>query len=355
LIELLAALRGNNVKASILCTALDPFTERLEGTATVICETKLNTRQDWIRFYRRFRPDIVVLIYGELKSLPHCASVAARLAGVSKVYAIQHLVPPECGPVISDSWLSKTLCRLLGGKDSLAPLFCNKVICVSDAVRDALIKRYRFPRWKTITIHNGVSVESFIPDKPQGATIRERLGIGASELVIVCSARLSPEKGVDILLTAISRLIQFGFSCKCIIVGDGHWKEKLLEQTRELGLTPHVFFEGFQMSVQPYLCAADIFALTSHFEGLPFAVLEAMACGLPCVVSNVGGNAEAIHHKIHGMVVRRGSVDDVVDALRYLFTHPEARNQMSREARNRACHEFDIKLRLEDVKSVILA
>jgi glycosyltransferase involved in cell wall biosynthesis len=106
--------------------------------------------------------------------------------------------------------------------------------------------------------------------------------------------------------------------------------------------------------VKPYLCAGDVFTLTSYREGLPFAVLEAMACGLPCVVTNVGGNAEAVIQNSNGLVVNAGSVDEVVEAISFLMSHPEERAQMSRVARVRACEEFDIETRMAEIKRVIL-
>jgi glycosyltransferase involved in cell wall biosynthesis len=171
----------------------------------------------------------------------------------------------------------------------------------------------------------------------------------------VCAARLSHEKGIDILLQAISRLLQNNISCKCIVVGEGYLRDDLLEMIRALGLTQHVFMEGFQEDVRPYLLAGDTFVLVSYYEGLPFAVLEAIACALPCLVTNVGGNAEAVAHKSTGLVVKAGSVDEVVEAITYLMNHPEERAQMSRAARSRVCEQFDIEATMKEIKDVITA
>ena len=123
---------------------------------------------------------------------------------------------------------------------------------------------------------------------------------------------------------------------------------------RELGLRSHVFIEGFQKDVRPYLHASSAFILTSHREGLPLSILEAMACGLPCIVTDVGGNTEAITHQVHGLVVPRGSVDATANAISYLATHPNERAQMGRTARARACEAFDIEKRMAEIKRVIL-
>ena len=205
-----------------------------------------------------------------------------------------------------------------------------------------------------VTIHNGVSGREFAPSRSEGDAVRRKLGIGSDEFVLVCTARLSPEKGIDILLLAMSKVIRQHPSSKCIIIGEGALKEMLLERANSLGLSGHIFFEGFQADVKPYLWAADAFVLTSHIEGLPFSVLEAMACGLPCVVTNVGGNAEAVANNVNGLIVSPNSADEVAQAILYLLTHSRERARMADASRSRACNEFDIDSRMADIQRVIL-
>jgi glycosyltransferase involved in cell wall biosynthesis len=216
------------------------------------------------------------------------------------------------------------------------------------------VRDYRFPPEKTVTIHNGVSVSTFCPSGSEGIAVRDTLGLHPEEFVLVCTARLSGEKGIDILLLAMSELLRRNVSCKCIIVGDGYLRENLSEQVRELGLAGHIFLLGFQKDVRPYLLAANAFVLTSHSEGLPFAILEAMACGLPCIVTNVGGNAEAVVHNVTGLLVKAGCPGEVAEAVSYLWTHPEERARMSQTARLRVCEEFDMEAKMAEIKRVIL-
>jgi glycosyltransferase involved in cell wall biosynthesis len=295
--------------------------------------------------------------------LPWFAAAAARLAGVHKLYAIQHLVPlPPPDPQIVEIKSPRDVLRRVFGKRvrkllsaRVPPHLCNTTICVSNAVRDSLIQQYHFPERKLLTIHNGISAREFAPGRGDRGAIRAKLEISSDDFVLVCTARLSSEKGIDILLSAMGQIIQKVPSCKCIIIGEGALKERLLEQAKSLGASRHVFFEGFQADVRPYLCAADAFVLTSHVEGLPFSVLEAMACGLPCVVTNVGGNAEAVVHNVNGLVVNPGSADEVAQAIIYLRTRPEERARMAHASRSRAQNDFDIEARMADIKRLILS
>ena len=312
-----------------------------------------------VLLFRNAKPDAVVFINSWVRSFPWLASFAAFVAGVPKRYSIQHLIAPPLDKV--EGWsLGKLLRRLLGWRSrtriiaTLAGLFLHKIICVSDAVRDYLVQEYRFPPHKTVTIHNGVSLMEFTPSESNRFAMRAKLDIASGEFLLVCVARLDKVKGIDILLAALAQVLHQGVSCKCVIVGDGPLLDSLLAQAEALGLGAHVFFEGFHTDVRPYLQCADAFVLTSHEEGLPLSILEAMACGLPCIVTDVGGNAEAVRHKVNGLVIAPGSTEEVASAISFLIDHPVERSEMSRKARSRMQDAFDIEVQMSDLRRCIM-
>jgi glycosyltransferase involved in cell wall biosynthesis len=345
LVELIARLKGHGVRSLVLCADADPYTERLDPRSnesiSVRSEPRLKSLWDWLALFRAERPDTVVFVYGTLNAIPPVAVLAAWLAGIRKRYSIHHLIPPPPRFTLEGRWIRNRLYRVIGARARVSGYLCNTTICVSDAVRNALVRDYRFPPPRLVTIHNGVSPGGFTPDKKARAIMRLRLGIGPHETALVCCSRLSEEKGIDLLVSAMGRLVNSGYVCRCFILGEGRLLAALERQTRSLGLEHCVSFEGFQSDVRSYLAAGDIFVLPSHAEGLPYAVLEAMACGLPCIVTNVGGNAEAVRQAVDGFVISPGSVDEIVAAVSFLITDDDARRGMAQMARARVCDSFD--------------
>jgi glycosyltransferase involved in cell wall biosynthesis len=364
LIEFIRRLVGSGIQPFILAIGADVYSDHLKGSEPlhigVQSEGIRNSPWDWLRLFRKTRPDIVVFVNSWVRSFPWYASVAAFLAGVPRRFAIQHLIAPPL-PKVEGNSVRSVLRRLFGGRrrtrlvSSLSAFFFNTTICVSNAVRDRLVTDYSFPANRTITIYNGVSISEFVPCESNRVVFRARRGFAPEDFVLVCVARLSEVKGLDTLLLAMPQLLRQGLSCKCIIVGDGPLRKVLSEQAQALGLHGAVFFEGFQKDVRPFLQAADAFVLTSRIEGFPLSIVEAMACGLPCVVTDVGGNAEAIHHMVHGLIIASQSADAVADAISYLITHPRERAEMSKMVRARAREAFDVEDRMAEIRRVILS
>lgn len=367
LLELLSRIHDGTVQAIILCTDSDPFSARLknrsDAAVTVRSERGLKSILDWVRVLRDIKPDIVVLVYGTLWLLPWGAALAARIAGSRRVYAIQHLMPQSPpDPLIKTIRSPRDVLRFVFGKRvrrilgaKIVGRLCKETICVSNAVRDSLVRQYAFPPRKTRTIHNGISTRDFDREGFDRMSIRSRLHLADDEFLIVCTARLSVEKGLEILLGAMSRIVQEYPMCKCIVIGEGPLRESLAVQVESLKLADHVFFQGFQTDVRPFLAAADAFLLTSYIEGLPYSILEAMACGLPCVVTNVGGNAEAVIQNKTGIIVQPGAIDQVVEAMSYLISHPQERVEMGKAGALRAKDEFDIEEKMAEIRDVILS
>jgi glycosyltransferase involved in cell wall biosynthesis len=365
LLDLLRRLKEPQLHPLVVCFDQDIISAHRDrdqqAQVVVKCEKEPESLRDWLRIIREVQPEIIVFSYSWIRAFPWQAPVAALLAGVRKRVSIQHLIPPPPPAPVQGKSPGNMLRRLIGKRARyllgvrVSGNVFNKTICVSNAVRNSLVNTYGFPARRTVTVTNGVSTSTFVPSKVDGAAVRARLGVGSEEFLLVCAARLVEAKGIDILLHAVSRVVRQGVSCRCIIVGDGPLKERLLHEANCLGLSDYVFFEGFQKDVRPYLQAASAFILTSHLEGLPLSVLEAMACGLPCIVTNVGGSAEAVKHQITGLVIPPESLDEAESAILYLATHPHERAEMASKARETVCQAFDIENRIDELKHALLS
>jgi glycosyltransferase involved in cell wall biosynthesis len=314
----------------------------------------------WVRLLGKHRSTVVVFCYGWIFSFPWQAVFAASLLGMHRRLAIQHLVLPALPPPYPGGGLYGVLRRSAGERARrilgwrFAAYLCSSTICVSDAVRKSLLETLKFSPRKTITIHNGVSTAAFFPDGSRAHAVRTRLGIAPEDFVLVCTARLSKVKGIEVLLEALSLVKRRGIACKCIFVGDGPLKQKFLGEAEALGLSDRVFFQGFQKDVQSYLQAGSAFILTSHAEGLPLSVLEAMACGLPCIVTDVGGSAEAVHDRVNGVVIPPGSAEEAAHAIGYLAAHRTECAAMGSRSRELARTQFDIDRQMLEIVNLIL-
>lgn len=363
LIELIRRLDRSRVRPIVLEVGDEIYADVLRSNA-VECEVIrpanfTGSAFQWFTVFRGARPDSVVFINNWYRCFPWFASLAACLAGVPRRFSIHHLQAPEMQKV--RGWRPGSLLRRIAGgrvrrllSFKVSTAFLRKVICVSNSVRSRLVDEYRFPSEKAVTIHNGVSAEVFTVSGTGRAAKRASLGLNPDWFLLVCVARLTEQKGIDILLKAIKNVLRQGVECKCVVIGDGPLKDELATQAEELRLSESVMFRGHQKDVLPYLQSADAFVLASLNEGLPLSILEAMACGLPCIVTSVGGNAEAVVDKSTGLVIAPGSVGELADGIAYLATHPKDREMMSKNARERACSDFDIDDCMDKIKAVIL-
>jgi len=362
--HLVMLLRGlNGTVPVIVCFDHETISrhagEELRTGPTINAVQEPISLREWFRLIRGIRPEIIVFYYNLSTAFSWQALVASVFLGTKRRISIQ-CVMPQSPPSAVEGNSPREMLRRVGGhwaryrfRVRLTGQILHRIICVSNAVRDSLVKTYGFSRRKTLAIHGGVSTSTFVPCESSRAALRARFEISEEDFLLICIAKLSEEKRVDILIRAVSRVIRQGIACKCIILGDGPLKEMLQKETNVLGLTGHIFFEGFQKEVLPYLQAGSAFILTSETEASQVSVLEAMACGLPCIVTDVAGNAETVTDHVTGLVISVGSLDEAENAILYLATHPRECSEMAVKSREVACRSFDIRSKGEELKAAI--
>jgi len=150
----------------------------------------------------------------------------------------------------------------------------------------------------------------------------------AGRPLVFHSGRLAVEKGHEVLLKAIRRV-----DVRLVLAGDGALRGEIGRRAGELGVSERVEFLGEIEDVTPWLARAAVFALPSFGEGMSNALLEAMAAGLPCVVSDVPGNAELVQHDLNGLLFESGDEDALAGALERVISDPTLARRLGTQAR----------------------
>jgi glycosyltransferase involved in cell wall biosynthesis len=162
-------------------------------------------------------------------------------------------------------------------------------------------------------------------------------------LVITVVARLFKEKGHDDFFAALAEVRRSHPEVLALLVGDGRARQECEYTVQKLNLEDNVLFAGLRDDVPAILDISDVYALSSHGEGLSIAILEAMASGKAIVATDVGGNRELIDHGQTGLLVPARDPQAMAQALAYMLENPEQRSRMGESARVRARDRFSLR------------
>ncbi|MFY8117856.1 MAG: glycosyltransferase family 4 protein [Roseateles sp.] len=211
------------------------------------------------------------------------------------------------------------------------------VVCISQSVRSQLMRLSSPRHWGKLRLcHLGVD-----PERYQPSTSRRRPGPPR----LLCIGRLTPAKGQLLLLRACAELQRKGLDFELIIVGDGPDRQGLQHSARLLQLQPRVRFTGAlnQAQVRAELEDADAFVLPSLAEGIPVVLMEAMACGLPCLSSPVNGIPELIEHERDGLLATPGDTQALAAQLARLISDAALRGKLAEQGRAKVLRQFDLR------------
>jgi len=220
---------------------------------------------------------------------------------------------------------------------------CDLTTHVCEAGAQRYVRERIVPPHKMRVVYNGVDVEQFRLDGQRRERMRRETQIG-NHFVWLAVGRLEAPKDYPTLIRAFARISDVREDTLLWIVGDGPLRRQVEALTREMGLQVRVRFWGLRADVSNLMNGADAFVMSSSREGLPNVLLEAQACGLPAVVTNVGGNSEVVIHEKTGFIVPPQNPEALAEAMLRLMDLPvEMRQQMGTLARQRVEQEFSLE------------
>ena len=205
-----------------------------------------------------------------------------------------------------DRTQQKTRLRL----DRLANLLTDHIIAVSASTRDFLIQQEGVPADKITIIYNGVDLERFqaAPDSSTRATWRHAWGLPADTPVVAGVGRLRRQKNFPLFLRVAREVLREIPQARFVIAGEGPDRQDLEILARDLGIASQVHFLGYVSDMTKLYAGVDVLLMTSHAEGTPLTVLEAMAMGVPVVATRVDGMAEVLEDGVDAYLAAPGDL-----------------------------------------------
>lgn len=273
---------------------------------------------------RSIRPD-VVHAHNLYFSLTAIAPMIKHLRHTPLVTTL-HLPKMEYGAPLLDTSIriyQKTIGHLIV-KSS------DKLIAVSGSVLTHAIEDLRVPSSKITRIPNGVDTNVYLPNNQSHENV-----------TITYIGRLIQNKGPQYLIQAAPDILKDHPEARIYIVGEGPLKDELMRQVTSQNLEDNIYFLGNVSDILPVLQATTIFVRPSLTEGMSLAILEAMACGLPVVASNLEGNAEIIDNGETGYLVPPADSKALAEAIRLLLDNHKIASQIGKNARKKTEKFYD--------------
>lgn len=327
------------------------FTEilRTRGLKVYNIDTRRSFRFDnAIKLARIIKKENINLVHSHG---PLGVTILSRLAGrLAAVPVINHAHLPDN---INTNSFAKYYHLLLNWLTSR--FFCAKIIAVSESIRMEIARQGAVAN-KISVVYNGIDLDGRSPKK-NFIKIREEFGLKQNQWVIAEVARICESKGQHILIKAAQRVIKEKPNTVFMIIGEdlermGEYKKELEVLAGELGIRQNIIFTGYRQDIADLMNTFDIFVLPSLEEGLPVAILEAMAAMKAVIATSVGGNPEIVIDGSTGTLVEPQSPDKLAKAIIYHLENPEISKRMGEQGYDRVKKNFSLSQMLDKVMRI---
>jgi glycosyltransferase involved in cell wall biosynthesis len=290
--------------------------------------------RELVRRIKAVRGDRPVLLQTHSSKAGVVGRIAGRLAGATTVHTVHGF-----GFHAGASAIARKV--LHGVERSMAPL-TDWALCVSQADLDYGSDHGLFSGQRASVIRAGIDIAAHRRDASAGQRLRSSLGFADDVPLVGTVACLKPQKAPLEHIQAFATLRVRVPNAQFLWVGDGVLRRAVIAEAERLGVADGLHLLGWTDEVPAILSALDAFVLISHWEGLPRALLEARAAGVPCVVSDRCGNPEAVGYGSAGFVVPAGATEEAGERLAELLTN-EALHRGFAERSGEGLDGFDVR------------
>ncbi len=313
------AEHGRSLDANLRCFQVNKL--RHPGTLPQLVRLGLHIR--------RVAPHVVVTYFPVSNIF---GVLAARLAGATTIWTTRR----DYGV-----WFN---CAFRGDLRFLkfASRYATGIITNSRKVRELVVELEGCEPSRIRVIYNGIDPATCAPRAESAASLREELAIPAAAPVVGIVAGLRPMKRHETFLRAAREILARRPGVHFVVVGDGPRRQHLEVFTRELGIEANVHFVGWQQEIARYLALFAVGVNCSANEGLSNAIMEYLAAGIACIVSEAGGNPELVEHGVNGYLYPLDEVETLAALALRLLDDGVLRRTLGENARSRMRREFGI-------------
>lgn len=272
------------------------------------------------------------------------ATSMAKLLGY-RVFWVEHLsIRP---------WLTKSFLRGLYIRRATR---VDKIIVVSESIKEELVSDLGIPGDKIAVVYNGVDLDEFhVLDQKNVENEKKKFGFFKGSKIIGYDGRLHEEKGLNILIDAFYQVSRRFDHLYLLLLGDGSERKKLELQVSRLGIEKKVLFLGYREDVPLFLNLIDIFVLPSIArESFGISIIEAMACGKVVIASNLGGIPEIISNEADGLLFNPGSEKELADLLSKALSDDAMVKEMEGKALKKVKKYFSVDVMINKLEEIFL-
>lgn len=293
------------------------------------------------KLYKILRHERVSILHCQRHQAAVYGSIAAKLAKTPVVLSHVHGLNRS----------KKNRRKLI---NSIVLRWISKIIAVGQAVRLDILKNNPVARdEQVICLNNSIDYKRFAEVSISKEEARKAVSLNGESFVFGAVGRLAPTKGLSFLIKAFIKVKKQVPNSELVLIGEGKIRDELRTQAVEAGVGESVHFLGYRTDVEKLLPAMDVFVMASIAEGMPGALLEAMAAGLPCIATKVGGIPDVLDNGELGMLIPPKDKDALAEAMIQSATQPrQNQSQITEKAKQKISEKHSHEIFIKNLESI---